>query len=97
MPQPAELIDVLLNPTASIAVRDAAATGLGGYDDPAVLNALVQVASDETVPETLRWSVGAAIGEIWDRNAVRDVETYASMTSAARAECVSLLFARADS
>lgn len=96
MSKPDELIEVLLDPAAKIADRDNAAMDLGRYDDPATLDALVKIASDGANPEFLRRAAGASIGHVWFRSGVRDVETYTSMTSEARRECIAVLFAEME-
>mgnify|MGYP001773457614 CR=1 FL=1 len=65
--QPQGLISVLLDTNAEFGDQDGAAMELGGFDEPEVEQALVEVASDPTTDPLLADRCGEALGEIWCR------------------------------
>ena len=67
VPQPDGLIGVLVDPSASEAERDDAATDLAKYDEPKAEEALIQVASKSEISEMLADTCGESLGTIWAR------------------------------
>lgn len=86
------LIQVLQDKSIDLGVRDDAAMDLGAYDEPRVLDALVQVAVDKDEDELILWSCGESIKDIWLRRGdysrkVINAELLNKLTPAARQEC----------
>ena len=63
--QPEGLISILLNRSARVDERDDAAMNLGSYD--AALPTLIEAARNLSEDNMVAASLGASIGEIWER------------------------------
>ncbi|MFN7112312.1 MAG: hypothetical protein ACK4M2_11800 [Brevundimonas sp.] len=87
--QPAGLLSVLKDSTASPSERDDAAMDLGDFD--VALPVLVAVAHELNTPDVVVNSCGTSIGEIWKRTGGFDQPTFDSLPKTARDEIVGLL------
>lgn len=99
--QPRGLIEVLEDPTATVAERDDAAIYLGERDEPEALAALIRYATNPALDPTADYlvlaSAGESIAEIWIRTGRFDANTLNQLVGAARSEAVgSLQLARPD-
>lgn len=86
------LIQVLQDKSIDLGVRDDAAMDLGAYDEPRVLDVLIQVAVDESEDELILWSCGESIKDIWLRRGdysqkVITADLLNNFIPAARQEC----------
>ena len=81
------LIRVLQDKSIDIGVRDAAAMDLGIYDEPRVLEALIQTAKDAEEHEMILDSCGESIKNIWVRKGIYSRAAYNQFTQAAKSAC----------
>jgi hypothetical protein len=89
---PDYLIRILNDKSIDLGVRDDAAMDLGTYDEPEVLDALIQVAVDVNEDELILWSCGESIKDIWLRKGsyssqMINAELLKKLAPAARQEC----------
>lgn len=80
------LIKILLDKSIDAGVRDDAAMDLGAYNSDAALNALVQVAKDQTEYDIILYSCGSSIAEIWVARGRYSRKVLDSLTAEARQE-----------
>ena len=78
------LIEILLDPSASIAERDDAAMDLSDYNCDLALNTLVQVAKNINEDTIILNSCGESIASIWVKRGVFDEKTYYILSNTAR-------------
>jgi len=82
--QPEGLISVLLNSSAEFGDRHDAAMDLAAYDQPAVEQALLNVALDAASDADLADEAGHSLWQIWQRKGKHDRALVARMHPAAR-------------
>ena len=81
------LVEILLDKSVDIGVRDDAAMDLGTYsDDDKALNVLIQVARDKDEHEIILSSCGTSIADIWLARRHFDGDILDSLASEARQE-----------
>jgi len=85
------LIRLLMDKSARIDERDDAAIDLIESNSGEALAALINVAAREGEPEILQASCGEAIGEIWIKRNVIDIDAYEKLNSATQLEIKHLL------
>lgn len=79
-----ELIEILIDRTASASERDDAAMDLADYDD--ALDVLISVASDPTDSWIVLGACGTSIAEIWRRLGIYDETLVARLAPMAQGE-----------
>jgi hypothetical protein len=82
--QPDGLISVLLNSSAEFGDRHDAAMDLAEYDQPAVEQALLDIALDAASDADLADEAGHSLWQIWRRQGKQERELVARMHPAAR-------------
>jgi hypothetical protein len=87
--QPAGLLSVLLNSSASLSERDDAAGDLADYED--ALPTLISVAMTANEDNMIVNSCGISIGEIWKRLGCFDQAIFDKLPRGAQSEISSLL------
>ena len=81
------LIRVLQDKSIDLGVRDDAAMDLGAYDEPRVLEALIQAAIDLEEDEMVSDSCGTSIMEIWGRKGSYSRAILDKFAPAAKSAC----------
>jgi hypothetical protein len=89
--QPQGLISVLLDKSARVDERDAAAMDLSLYDDPEVERALVETATDPITDAAVAGSCGESLAEIWDRRGHPDLAALHRLPGEARSGALEYL------
>lgn len=78
------LIDIILDETSNVSERDDAAMDMGDFDDPKVIEVLLQKGSDPVEDETVLNSCGESLAEIWVRQDFFDEMGYSSLHPVAK-------------
>lgn len=86
----ADLIVILLDKNSYEEERLDAARYLSEFDDHEVLDVLIDVAKNPNEDDVLISHCGEAIGLIWERNKVFDIEIYKSLQKPAQSEIDSI-------
>lgn len=85
------LLNVLVDPFATVSARDDAAMDLADHDAPEVRRALLMVAQDACVEETIRASCGESLAELWIKSGGLDREALCRLSGEARREAESVI------
>ena len=80
------LTRILLDKSIGIGVRDDAAMDLGAYNDDAALDALIQIAQDQTEHDIILYSCGSSIANIWGARGQYSGKVLDSLAAEARQE-----------
>jgi HEAT repeat protein len=81
------LIRVLQDKFIDLGVRDDAAMDLGAYNEPRVLEALIQTATDLEEHEMILASCGTSVMEIWGRKGNYSCAAFDGFAPAAKSAC----------
>lgn len=82
-----DLIRVLQDKSIDLGVRDDAAMDLGAYDEPRVIEALIQTAADLEENDMILDSCGTSIMEIWARKGGYNPAVFGRFAPAAKSAC----------
>ncbi len=84
-----DLIEIVLDVTASDAERDDAAIDLGFVsNDPSVQAALLTIANDKDTDEMIRASCGESLAQIWMKNNEFDLNNLSRLAGIAHVEAL---------
>lgn len=89
------LVGILLDPSARADERDDAATDLGAFAGPEVIQALIRVASDTTEDSVLVETAAESLGEIWARDGTVDQTAYVALVDIAQRNVKAVIRAQA--